>query len=128
MTTQRNELITELNTCFKHLRIETESTMLEDYGRDWTRFYTPNPLAVIFPKSVEDVQDLVRFAIKHELAIVPSGGRTGLSGGAVAQNGELVVSFDALNKIKEFNAIEQTIVCEAGVVTESIQEYAREKG
>ena len=124
----RNELIDRLNQGFNHLRIEIDETLLEDYGRDWTRFYTPNPMAVIFPKSVEDVQAIVRFAVQHQLSIVPSGGRTGLSGGAVAENGELVISFDALNQISDFNAIEQTVVCGAGVITETLQTFARENG
>ena len=113
----QNTLTATLKTHFPHLRMEDEADMLTEYGQDWTRFYQPAPTAVIFPKSIEDVQNIVRFAVKHSLAIVPSGGRTGLSGGAVAERGELVISFDAMNEIRSFNQTEQTVVCEAGVVT-----------
>ena len=119
--------LNQLEVRFPHIRIESSSDMLLEYGRDWTRFYTPDPLAIIFPKSVEDVQAIVQFAVQEQLRIVPSGGRTGLSGGAVAQHQELVVSFDAMNQITAFNATEQTVVCQAGVITQTIQEYAREK-
>ena len=40
---------------------------------------------------------------------------------------KLVISFDAMNKLKGFNAIERTVVCEAGVVTQTLQEFARDK-
>jgi len=51
-------------------------------------------LLIVFPKSTEAVQALVKFANQESLALVPSGGRTGLSGGAVATNKEVVVSFE----------------------------------
>ena len=63
-----------------HVRSDPDSCL--NYGRDWTRLYTPNPLAVVLPGTVEQVQQLVRYANEHRLALVPSGGRTGLSGAA----------------------------------------------
>ena len=76
-------------------RVRTDPGDLEHYGRDWTRQYPPAPLAVALPESVEEVQALVRWASGAGVALVPSGGRTGLSGGAVAMHGELVVSLRA---------------------------------
>lgn len=60
---------------------------------------TPRRSAIVFPKTVEQVQAIVRWANAHKVALVPSGGRTGLSAGAVAANGEVVVSFDYMNQI-----------------------------
>jgi len=59
---------------------------------------------------------------------VPSGGRTGLSGGAVASNGEVVVSFDRMNQILDFKAQDRLVTCQAGVVTQVLQEFATEQG
>ena len=53
---------------------------------------------------------------------------TGLSGGAVASSGEVVVSFDRMNRILEFSAQDQVVTCQAGVVTQTLQEFAVEKG
>ena len=86
--------------------IATDAETLQKYGLDWTRFYEPNALAVIFPTTVDEVVALVKFANLHRLALVPSGGRTGLSGGAVAMNGELVVSFEKMNRILDFDPID----------------------
>ncbi|MDG1204882.1 MAG: FAD-binding oxidoreductase [Pseudomonadales bacterium] len=98
------------------------------YGLDWTRFYSPAPLCVVFPKSIEIVQALVLFACKNGISLVPSGGRTGLSGGAVARNGEVVVSFEKMNQVLEFDAIDQVVTVQPGVVTEALQQFADEQG
>ncbi len=101
---------------------------LEKYGRDWTQFHQPNPLGIAFPKSTEEVQKIIQFANEHKIALVPSGGRTGLSGGAVASNGELVVSLEKMNHILNFNKTNQTLTTQAGAITEEIQNFAKEKG
>ncbi|MDX1588126.1 MAG: FAD-binding oxidoreductase [Oleiphilaceae bacterium] len=101
---------------------------LAEYGRDWTRIHEPRPVAVALPKTTAEVQALVRFANAHQLALVPSGGRTGLSAGAVAANGELVVSFERMNRILDFNASDRQVHCQAGVVTQQLQEFAEEQG
>ncbi|MGH3672302.1 MAG: FAD-binding oxidoreductase [Pseudonocardiaceae bacterium] len=56
-------------------------------------------MAIALPATVEEVQDIVCWANVHRVAIVPSGGRTGLSGGAVAANGELVLSLERMNRV-----------------------------
>jgi len=52
----------------------------------------------------------------------------GLSGGAVAANEELVVAFDRMNKILEFNPADRQVVCEPGVVTQQLQQFAEQEG
>ena len=108
--------------------VYTDNTTRQSHGLDWTRFHEPDPSAVVFPRTTQEVSDLVRLANQHNFGLVPSGGRTGLSGGAVANNKELVVSFDKMNKILEFDPIDFSIRLEAGVVTKTLQEYAKTKG
>ena len=57
-----------------------------------------------------------------------SGGRTGLSGGAVAANGELVVSLERMNKVLGFDAVDRTLTVQAGIPLQLAQEAAREHG
>jgi len=109
-------------------RVLTDPADLESYGKDWTRIYTPAPLAVVLPKTTEQVQAIVRFANEHKVALVPSGGRTGLSAGAVAANGEVVVAFDLMNRILDFSPSDRTVRCQAGVITEQLQSFAEEQG
>ncbi|MGC1547698.1 MAG: FAD-binding oxidoreductase [Rhodanobacter sp.] len=108
------------------LRLLTEAGDLEHYGRDWTRRWTPAPLAIAVPASLDEVQAIVRWANEHQVAIVPSGGRTGLSGGAVAANGELVLSLARMNRVLEFNAIDRTLTVQPGIALEAVHRAARE--
>jgi len=110
------------------LQLVTDEAVLVSHGRDWTRFREPAATAVAFPNSVRQVSELVAAAADQQIALVPSGGRTGLSGGAVAASGEVVVSFDRMRRILDFNEIERTVTVEAGVVTAAVQQLARDRG
>lgn len=106
----------------------TDSETLTHYGRDWTRFWSPQPTAVVFPRSTEQVAAVVRWARESGTALVPSGGRTGLSGGAVAANGEVVVSFDRMRSIVGLDETEPSITVQAGVPVGEVQRAAAESG
>ncbi|MGE3974247.1 MAG: FAD-binding oxidoreductase [Bdellovibrionales bacterium] len=121
---------TSLETLKSFLRedqIFTDADSLKTYGRDWTRYVEPQPLAIVFPKTTEEVAQIVRWARKTKTSIVPSGGRTGLSGAAVAAKKELVLSLEKMNKELEFNELDSTLRVEAGMVTEDLQNLAKEK-
>ena len=117
-----------LEDVFSPKQLRRDADTLAEWGRDWTRNHAPNPCAVVFPESVAQVMDLVALANAERIALVPSGGRTGLSGGAVAGNGEVVVSFDRMNRMLDFSAEDRLLTCQAGVVTQSIQDYASAHG
>lgn len=110
--------------------IETldDAASLEHYGRDWTRFWPAAPSAVVFPRSTDDVVDLVRWARTSGRALVPSGGRTGLSGGAVARAGEVVVSLEKMRRVIDFEASEPSVTVEAGLPVGDLQRLAAERG
>jgi len=117
-----------LDEIFSPKQIARDDDTLAQWGRDWTRDKTPAPSAVVFPESSEQVQDLVRKAAEAGTALVPSGGRTGLSGGAVAANGEVVVSFDKMNAILDFDSTDRIVRCQPGVITAALQSFAAEQG
>ena len=108
-------LLDSLRACLPGLQLKTDAADLEYYGRDWTRRWTPAPLVIALPASIEDVRAIVCWASAHGVAIVPSGGRTGLSGGAVArveasELTELVITdsiqpTDAVNDSKKVRAL-----------------------
>lgn len=121
-------LIEELKTLVEPGKVLTDADSLNAYGKDWTKHFAPQPLAIVFPKSIEQVQAIVRWANTKQVALVPSGGRTGLSAAAVAANGEVVVAFDYMNQILDFNAFDRTVTCQPGVITKQLQAYAEEQG
>jgi FAD/FMN-containing dehydrogenase len=110
------------------MKMAIDAADLEFYGRDWTRRWTPAPLAIAFPGSIEQVQAIARWASEHRVGLVPSGGRTGLSGGAVAANGELVVSFERMNRVLAFDPVDRTLTVQPGLALEAAQRVAREHG
>jgi glycolate oxidase subunit GlcD len=120
--------LAELKRLLDPARIHTDADSLATYGRDWVKHYEIHPSAVVFPTTAEEVAAIVKWARAHHIGLVPSGGRTGLSGGACALHGEVVVSLDKMNRILDFNPIDRTVTVEAGVVTEALQNYVRDQG
>lgn len=123
-----SSLLQELQAIVGENRVRTDDDALLQYGIDWTTAYEPKPCAIIFPGCIEEVQAIVGLARREKLAIVPSGGRTGLSGGAVATNGELILALDRMNDIQDFNPVDRTVSCGAGVITEQLQQFAEQQG
>lgn len=123
-----NALLADLSGRLPDLQLKTDPADLEYYGRDWTRRWAPAPLAIALPASVEEVQALVRWAGGNSVAIVPSGGRTGLSGGAVAANGELVVSLERMNRVLDFSPADRILTVQPGIALEAVQRAAAEHG
>jgi FAD/FMN-containing dehydrogenase len=121
-------VVAALGEVFLGAALRTDSASLSYYGSDWTQLHAADPLAVVFPCSTEQVQRLVLLANEFDLALVPSGGRTGLSGGAVAHADEVVVCFENMNSLRDFNAVDRTVVCEAGVITQQLQAFAVAQG
>ena len=122
------QIIEQLKAIVGSERVLNDADSLETFGKDWTKIFAPKPLAITFPNSTQQVADIVKLANALEFAIVPSGGRTGLSAGAVASNGEVVVSMDRMNTLTGFNLTDRTVHCGAGVITEQLQTFAEEQG
>lgn len=110
------------------IEVRTDADSCTTYGSDWTHLKPPAPCAVAFPRSTAELQQLVLLAKSAGLAIVPSGGRTGLSGGAVAGDGELVISMEKMRAIEPINMVDATLQVEAGAITATIQEHAATAG
>src|SRR5690625_7874014 len=78
--------------CFRNIESLDDDASLTHYGRDWTRFWPAQPSVILFPKNTSEVAEIVAVARQQRLKLVPSGGRTGLSGRAGAAHGEVVVA------------------------------------
>lgn len=108
--------------------LRTEAGELTEYGRDWTRVFAPAPSAIAFPRSTEEVSRLLSLCHAHGVAVVPSGGRTGLAGGAVAARGELVLSLERMRRIDPVDVLGGTVRVQAGAITEAVHHHCREHG
>jgi glycolate oxidase subunit GlcD len=105
-----------------------EADELKTFGKDWTKVHAPNPAAVVFPRTTEEVSKFLKLCSQHRIAVVPSGGRTGLAGGAVAANGEMVLSLTRMNKMGAVDPLSQVVRVQAGAVTEAVHKHCEPHG
>ncbi len=128
MSTEASGVLAALSEIVGEDWVKTDPADLQTYGTDWTRQFPVAPSVIVMPKTVAEVQAVVKLANEIPFKLVPSGGRTGLSGGAVATDGEVVLVLDRMNQILDFNAADRQVTCEAGVVTEQLQQFAESQG
>ena len=86
------------------------------------------PLAVVHARRTEDVTVTLRHANALRVPVVPRGAGTGLSGGASAGEGVLVLDLSGMNRILELSADDQLAVVEPGVITAELDRAAGEHG
>ena len=99
------------------------------YGSDRCRGGWPvRPSLIVFPGSIAEVQAVVRACAAHGVAIVPSGGRTGLAGAATATAGEVVLSLERMKAILAVDPAARTLRCEPGVTLQAVHEAAAAHG
>ncbi len=105
------------------------------HATDATDWRVEHPFAVVYPDNVTEIPKLIRSAKKIGLSIIPRGGGTGLTGGAVPVNKKtVVINTEKLTHIGEIKFVEENgirfpiIETETGVVTDTIIEHCENKG
>jgi glycolate oxidase subunit GlcD len=84
--------------------------------------------AVVLPSTTEEVATLMRWCYEHDTPLTARGGGTGLAGGAIPVEGGILVSFERLNRVRQFDPLLWRMHVEAGVTTGDVQRLARESG
>ena len=102
-----------------------EDRMLYEYDGSVER---ATPDAIVFPSTTEEVARLVLWANEREMPIVPRGAGTGLSGGAIAVEGGLMMGFSRMKKIVEIDIENQRAVVQPGVVNLDLSQTAAPSG
>ncbi len=120
------EFLSRLSSDFPKDFFTTEAAELAEFGRDWTRVVTPAPSAVVFPRNTDEVSRLMKLCTQYRVPVVPSGGRTGLAGGAIAARGELVVSLSKMRRMDPIDLLGNTVRVQAGAVTEAVHRHCAE--
>lgn len=87
-----------------------------------------HPDAAVFVKDTEDVVRVMRWAAENRTPVVARGAGTGLSGGAVAERGGVILEFSKMNRVLEFDRVGRSVVFEAGVVNLRLDEYVKKAG
>ena len=99
---------------------------LASYGTDWTGRFIGSPSLVVRPGSTSEVSQVMHLCSQHNVAVVPQGGNTGLVGGTLADDGQIILSTSRINGIGPVDAASQQISVGAGVTVEQVQEAAKQ--
>jgi FAD/FMN-containing dehydrogenase len=102
----------------------TDRQAQETYLVEMRDLYHGQTPVVLRPGSVNEVVAILKLANETKTAIVPQGGNTGLVGGQIPHHGEVVLSLTRLDKIREVDAVSNTMTCEAGVTLQRAREAA----
>ncbi len=130
--TKENKMLTQANLkslkqIIDHHQVITDPAEMLVYEMD-AAFERGKPDAVVFPKSAEEISRVMRWAAEKNTPIVARGAGTGLSGGAVAEHGGIIVEFSNFNRVLEFDVMGRSVVCEVGVVNQSLDALVKAKG
>lgn len=100
---------------------------IEKWSSDWLGVYRSTPLAVVRPRTTQEVSKVMQLARRHACPVVPVSGNTGLAGAATTKGG-LMLSLDRMNTIRDIRTDARVAVVEAGVVLEVLRAAVLEKG
>ena len=106
-----------------------DADVTASYANDMASFCPAGaPAVVVLPRTVEQVQHVMRIATGLRVPVVPQGARTGLSGGANASDGCIVLSLTKMDRILEINPVDRIAVVEPGVVNATLSRAVNELG
>jgi FAD/FMN-containing dehydrogenase len=102
----------------------TDPSAQQPYLVEMRDLYHGQTPAVLRPRSVEEVAAILKLANESKTAVVPQGGNTGLVGGQIPFSGEIILSLTRLDKIREVDAVSNSMTVEAGVTLQRAREAA----
>lgn len=109
--------------------VVTDPDIVASYARDQSRFTDHSqPLAVVMPRSTDEVSQCLRVLHEQGLPVVPRGAGSGLSGAANASAGSVVLSLHRMDRILEVNQDDRLAVVQPGVITARLRAAARSVG
>ena len=120
-------VLAEFRAALGESRVFDDPATLALYSSDETPKRV-TPAAVLFPNHHDHVEALVRIALAHRVPLVARGAGSGNVGGALPVANGIVVSFECMQRVLEFDPDNRLIVVEAGVTAETIDTLAREAG
>ncbi|MCK8676666.1 FAD-binding oxidoreductase [Streptomyces lichenis] len=124
-----DELLNRLRAGLPADALITDPDVTVSYAHDAASFCEAGaPAVVALPRTVEEVQHIMRTATALRVPVVPQGARTGLSGGANASEGCVVLSLIRMDRILEINPVDRVAVVEPGVINAVLSRAVAEQG
>src|SRR5208283_4231858 len=121
------EVLQKFSSIVDRERCKTSKEDLLTYAYD-ACIYEFVPDAILFPKSAEEMAEIMKVASAHNVFVTPRGAGSGLGGEALAKHGGVVVCFTMMNRILEINTANRYAVLEPGVVISELQKAVEKLG
>jgi len=109
-------------------QLKTSQALREQHAHSTTYIPAQLPDAVIFVRSTEDVQDIVRVCAEHKVPIIPFGTGTSLEGGVNAPAGGISIDTSEMNQVLQVNTEDLDCVVQPGVTRKALNEHLRDTG
>ena len=106
----------------------TAPAELEPFNTDWMGKYRGQSALALRPGSTQEVSRILAHCHARRLPVVPQGGNTGLVGGSVPIEDEIVLSLSRMNRILSLDETAGSLTCEAGCVLETLQQHVGARG
>jgi D-lactate dehydrogenase (cytochrome) len=121
-------LVEELRKILTDEQISVNPTVLELHSKDES-YHTPHlPDAVVFPKSAQDVSNIVKLAQAHQIPVIPFGMGTSLEGHVIPYRGGITVDFQLMNQIVEIRPEDQLVRVQPGVTRSQLNKELKKYG
>ena len=109
-------------------RLSTAESVRHHHGKDESYHQSQPPDVVVFPRTAEEVSDIVRVCAGHRTAVIPFGAGTSLEGGVGAVSGGVSVDMKEMNRIIQVNSADLDVTVEAGVTRKQLNTHLRDTG
>ena len=121
------EIISELKSIVKDEWVFIDAESVQNYSHDYTEDFSFPPEVIVKPANTNEVSEIIKLANKYSIPVVPRGGGTGLSGGALPIFGGICLSMERFKSIIEIDEANFQAVVEPGVITQVFQEECEKR-
>ncbi|WP_433207688.1 FAD-binding oxidoreductase [Nocardia sp. CA-107356] len=121
-------LVLELSDIVGKAHVFTDPEMTARYVTDWTGRWHGGTTAVVRPGRTEEVVRIMRLCHESRIGVVAQGGNTGLVGGSIPMDGEIVLSSERLDAIEAVDPVARTLAAGAGTTVAAAHTAARRVG
>ncbi|KAJ2887373.1 D-lactate ferricytochrome c oxidoreductase, partial [Coemansia aciculifera] len=108
--------------------LHNDKRLAAQYNVDVFEKYYGDAQLALFPTSTQQVSDILSHCNQRRIGVVTQGGNSGVTGGAIARRGEVVLCLRDMNKVRDMDTISGVLVAEGGCVLDDLDSYAQEHG
>ncbi|MBM7691706.1 D-lactate dehydrogenase (cytochrome) [Peribacillus deserti] len=124
----QNDLVSQLKNIIPEEQVTANPTVLEQHSKDES-YHTPHfPDVVVFPKSTEEVSEIMKFANENQIPVTPFGLGTSLEGHAIPYHGGISLDFQLMNSVLEVRPADFLVRVQPGVTRSQLNKVLKKHG